>query len=110
MRAHLTHGENVVSQGEILPPPRAMVPPESRSKERCFRPTLCPERESLSNPCPRRENPTNPRPKRDNLTKTLSRAHILAMSHGSMHMERDLRLGMTHESMHALEVTISDIA
>ena len=33
----------------------------------------------------------------------------LAMTHGSMHMERDFRLAMTHESMHALEVRISDI-
>ena len=31
------------------------------------------------------------------------------MTHGSMHMERDIRLAMTHDSMHALEVRISDI-
>ena len=33
----------------------------------------------------------------------------LAMTHGGMHMERDCRLDMTRESMHALEVRISDI-
>ena len=38
------------------------------------------------------------------LTKTQSRAHSLAMTHGSMHMERDFRLAITHEGMHALEV------
>ena len=43
------------------------------------------------------------------LTKTQSRAHSLAMTHGSMHMGRDLRLAMTHEGMHALEVRITDI-
>ena len=42
-------------------------------------------------------------------TKTQSRGHSLAMTHGSMHMERDFRLAMTHEGMHALEVKISDI-
>ena len=31
------------------------------------------------------------------------------MTHGSMHTERDFRLAMTHEGMHALEVKISDI-
>ena len=43
------------------------------------------------------------------LTKTRSRAHSLAMTHGNMHMERDFRLAMTHEGMHALEVKIPDI-
>ena len=43
------------------------------------------------------------------LTKTRSRAHSLAMNHGCMHMERDFRLAMTHESMHALEVRMNDI-
>ena len=42
------------------------------------------------------------------LTKTGSRAHSLAMTHWSMHMERDFRPAMTHEGMHALEVKISD--
>ena len=28
------------------------------------------------------------------------------MTHGSMHMEREFRIAMTHESMHALEVRI----
>ena len=76
-----------------------MVPPQSMP---------C-ERETLTNPCPRRENPTDPWGKRDNLTETESRAHSLAMTYGSMHMERDFRLAMTHEGMHALEVRISDI-
>ena len=58
---------------------------------------------------PRRVNLTNAWLKRDNLTKTPSRVHSLAMTQGSMHMERDFRLAMTHESMHALEVRISDI-
>ena len=43
------------------------------------------------------------------LTKTESRAHSLAITHESMHMERDVHLTMTHEGMHALEVKISDI-
>ena len=43
------------------------------------------------------------------LTKTQSQAHSLAMTHGSMHTERDFRLAMTHEGMHALEVKISAI-
>ena len=43
------------------------------------------------------------------LSKTQSRAHSLAMTCGSMHMESDFRLAMTHEGMHALEVNISDI-
>ena len=43
------------------------------------------------------------------LTKTQSEAHSLAMTHGSIHMERDFRLAMTHEGMHALEVRITDI-
>ena len=43
------------------------------------------------------------------LTKTESRAHSLAMTHGSIHMGRDPRLAMTHEGMHALEVQISDM-
>ena len=43
------------------------------------------------------------------LTKTQFRAHSLAMTHGCMHMERDLRLAMTHEGMHALEVRTTHI-
>ena len=43
------------------------------------------------------------------LTKTQSRAHSLAMTHGSMHMERDYCLAMTHEGVRALEVRITDI-
>ena len=43
------------------------------------------------------------------LTKTYSRAHSLAMTHGSMHMERDFGLAITDEGMHALEVKIPDI-
>ena len=31
------------------------------------------------------------------------------MTHGGMHMEGDFGLAMTHESMYALEVRISDI-
>ena len=31
------------------------------------------------------------------------------MTHGSMHMERELHVAITPESMHALEVRISDI-
>ena len=58
---------------------------------------------------PRRENLTNPRPKRGNLTKTRFRARSLAVTHGSMHMERDFCLAMIHESMHALKLRISDI-
>ena len=38
------------------------------------------------------------------LTKALSPAHRLAMTHGNMHMKRDFLLAMTHEGMHALEV------
>ena len=58
---------------------------------------------------PRGENLTNPWLRRDNLTETQSRAHSLAMIDGSMHLERDFRLAMTHESTHALEVRISDM-
>ena len=43
------------------------------------------------------------------LTKTQSGAHDVAMTHGSMHMERDFHLAMTRECMHALELKISDI-
>ena len=43
------------------------------------------------------------------LTKNQSRVHSLAMTHGGMRMERDFRLAMTVEGMHALEVKISDI-
>ena len=31
------------------------------------------------------------------------------MTYGSMHMERDFLLTMTHEGMHVLEAKISDI-
>ena len=31
------------------------------------------------------------------------------MTHGNMQMERDFRVAMTHEGMHALEVRITDI-
>ena len=34
---------------------------------------------------------------------------VLAVTHGSMQMERYPRLAMTHEGMHALELRISDI-
>ena len=58
---------------------------------------------------PRRENITNPLPKGDNLTKAHCRERGLAMTHVSMHMERDFRLAMTHESMHALKVRIQNL-
>ena len=83
--------------------------PRSRVRGRRSRPSPYPVRETLTDPCPRRENPNDPWLERDNLTKTQSRAHRLAMTHESMHMERAFHLARTLESMHALEVRCSDI-
>ena len=43
------------------------------------------------------------------LTKTQSGPYSRAMTHGCMHMDRDLRRAMAHESMHALAMRISII-
>ena len=58
---------------------------------------------------PGRVNLTNPWPKRDNLTKIQSRERSLAMTHGSMHMEREFGLAMSHETLHAVEVGIYNL-
>ena len=68
-----------------------------------------PRRGNLANSWPTRENLTNSWTKRENLTETQYRAHSLAVTHGSMRMERDFHLPITHESMHALEMRISYI-
>ena len=40
--------------------------------------------------------------------KTQSREHNLAMTNGSMHMEREFHIAMTQESMHALEQRVDN--
>ena len=56
-----------------------------------------------------RKNLANPWARRDNLTKTQSRDRSVAMTHGSMHVEREFRLAMMHESIHALEARFHNL-
>ena len=45
----------------------------------------------------------------ENLTRNQSKEPSLAMTHGSMHVEREFSLAMTHESKYALEVRIHNL-
>ena len=58
---------------------------------------------------PMRKNQTIPWRNRYDPAQIQCRERSLAMTHGSMHMEREFRLAMTHESMHALEVRIHNL-
>ena len=42
MRAHLTHGEIVISQGQIVSRQREMVPPQFQALREMVRPELIP--------------------------------------------------------------------